>query len=480
MAKVLMVASEAAPFAKTGGLADAVGGLASALVSRGEDVAVLLPKYRDVRPDGAERVFYDLPVWLGTSRYVAGIDRILRDGVQFYFVDCPEFYDRAGIYNEKNLDYPDNHIRFAVLCRAALGIVRYLFRPRILHCHDWQASLVPAYIRHLLQGDPTFLGIKLLLTIHNLGYQGIFPRAALADIGFDETVFHPGAMEFFGQINYLKAGIVWSDAINTVSPTYAREIQTPEYGFGLEGLLRTRAACLFGILNGVDYSEWNPERDPYLVHPYSASDLEGKRSAKRALLEAFGLAAGGIDRPLIGMVSRLADQKGFDLIAAIQNELLMENVGLAVLGAGDPQYESMFQALAARYPDRVGVRIDYDESLAHRIEAGSDIFLMPSRYEPCGLNQLYSLRYGTLPVVRATGGLNDTIDERTGFKFKEYTGQALLAAIRAALAAYREPGEWRARMRRAMEKDFSWGAAASEYSALYQSLLCSDGSGLHL
>ncbi|MEO7144484.1 MAG: glycogen synthase GlgA [Bryobacteraceae bacterium] len=467
MAKILMVASEAAPFVKTGGLADVVGALAPALAASGEEVAVVLPKYRAIRLDRAERVFHEMPIWLGASLYNVAIDELQSEGVRFYFVDCPALYDRAGIYNEKNLDYPDNPVRFAVLCRAALGIVRHLFRPRILHAHDWPAALVAPYARHLLAGDPTFLGIKLLLTIHNMGYQGIFPRAALAELGFDDSVLSPGGMEFFGQINFLKAGIVWSDAINTVSPTYAREIQTPEFGFGLDGLLRDRAAALSGILNGAHYAEWNPEHDPQLSHRYSADDLTGKLSSKLALLAEFGLSADTGNRPLLGIVSRMADQKGFDLIAAIESELMAENVALVVLGSGDPRYETMFRELARSYPDRAGVRIGYDEALAHRIEAGADIFLMPSRYEPCGLNQMYSLRYGTPPVVRATGGLNDTIEDSTGFKFAEYSGRALLRAIREALNEYRSPDRWQARMRRGMRKNFPWKVAASQYAALY-------------
>lgn len=479
MAKVLMVASEAVPFVKTGGLADMVDGLASALAAGGEDVAVLLPKYRAVQPDGLERVYHDLPVWLGSARYLVGIDRVRRNGVQYLFADCPTLYDRPGIYNEKNIDYPDNHIRFAVLCKAALGVVRHLYRPQILHLHDWQASLTAAYARYLLDRDPTFFAVRLLLTIHNLGYQGIFPHAALPEIGLDERVFRADALEFYGQINSLKAGIVWSDAINTVSPTYAREIQTPDYGFGLDGLLRTRSDRIFGVLNGVDYSEWSPDHDRHLTRPYSASDLEGKSASKQALLEEFGLARQNLDRPLIGIVSRLADQKGFDLIAEVQAQLMREDVGLAVLGAGDPDYENMFLNLARLHPDRVGVLIGYDEALAHRIEAGADIFLMPSRYEPCGLNQLYSLRYGTIPVVRATGGLNDTIDEETGFKFEEYSGRALMTAIHAALEAYRSVGQWRTRMRRGMEKDFSWGVAASRYAELYRRLIGVGRAALH-
>jgi starch synthase len=476
MAKVLMVASEAVPFVKTGGLADVVGALAQALAAAGDEVAVLLPKYRTARVERVERVFYDLRIWLGATSYTVGIDRALRGGVPYFFIDCPPLYDRAGLYNEKNVDYPDNHIRFAVLSRTALEVVRYLFRAQVVHCHDWQAALVAPYARHLLAGDPTFLNLRLLLTIHNLGYQGTFPPSALAGIGLDSAVFHRDAMEFYGQVNTLKGGIVWSDAITTVSPTYAREIQTPEHGFGLDGLLRARSAVLSGVLNGVDTVEWNPETDRHLSKPYSGADLDGKRADKLALLAEFGLPSRP-ERPLIGIVSRLADQKGFDLVAAIREDLMAQDLALVALGSGDPRYEEMFRELALRYPDRAGIRIGYDDALSHRIEAGADIFLMPSRYEPCGLNQMYSLRYGTPPVVRATGGLNDTIDEETGFKFEEYTPQALMTAIRAALAAYADPADWRERVRRGMRMDFSWNRSASQYSALYRRLSNAAGVG---
>ena len=476
VAKVLMVASEAVPFVKTGGLADVVGALAGALAAGGDEVAVVLPKYRLARIERIERVFYDLKIWLGIDSYAVGVDSVSRGGVTYFFIDCPALYNRPGLYNERNEDYPDNHIRFAVLSRAALEIVRYLFRAQVVHCHDWQASLVAPYARHLFGGDPTFFNLRILLTIHNLGYQGIFPRAALAEMGLDGRVFEREGMEFYGQVNVLKGGIVWSDAITTVSPTYAREIQSPENGFGLDGLLRTRASVLNGVLNGVDAVEWNPETDRHLRQPYSSRHLEGKQANKLALLAEFGLPELA-ERPLIGIVSRLADQKGFDLFATIRDDLMAEDVALVTLGTGDPRYEEMFRDLARRYPGRAGVRIGYDNALAHRIEAGADIFLMPSRYEPCGLNQMYSLRYGTLPVVHATGGLNDTIDEGTGFKFREYSAPALMTAIRAALAAFGDPDGWRERVLRGMSKDFSWSQSASEYAALYRRLLASAETG---
>ena len=471
-----MVASEAAPFVKTGGLADVLGGLPPALVRGGDEVAVILPKYRTVELFSAQRVYHDLPVWLAGALYNTSVDQVIENGVSYYFIDCPALYDRDGIYSLNNLDYSDNHIRFGVLCRAAMEAIRRIFRPQVVHCHDWQGALAAPYMRHVYRSDPTFLGVKLLFTIHNLGYQGIFGPAALKDLGFDLGLFRPDGLEFYGDVNLMKGGIMFSDWINTVSPTYAREIQTPEYGFGLDGLLRSRADVLSGIVNGVEYAYWNPEHDAFLPANYSVDSLDGKTACKRALLEEFGLPATELDRPLIGIVSRFASQKGFDLITDIAHELLSEDVSLVVLGTGEPAHEQMFRDLAAWKPDRVGVRIGYDNPLAHRIEAGSDMFLMPSHYEPCGLNQIYSLRYGTIPIVRATGGLDDTIDESTGFKFLEYSGQALMGAIRSAVAAYGVKDEWKAMIKRGMQKDFSWNASAKEYSALYRRLIAGSGA----
>jgi starch synthase len=471
MPKVLMVASEAAPFAKTGGLADVIGSLPAALHAIGVEVAVLLPLYRSVTVESGRRIYDHLPVWLNGTLYDSDVYQT-GESVPYYFLDCPELYDRDALYGTSRGDYPDNHIRFAVLSRAALEVVRRIFRPQVIHCHDWQSGLTPTYLRTALIGDPTFTGIKTLFTIHNLGYQGLFPKTALAEIGLDPGLFHPGGVEFFGQVNFMKAGIVCSDALSTVSPTYAREIQTPEYGFGLDGLLRSRSGVLSGIVNGVDYTTWNPETDPYLAAHYSAADLSGKLKCKQALLRQFGFAAEAAQsRPLLGIVTRLVGQKGADLIGAIGEDLAKEDLWLVTLGSGEPRYEKLMLDLARAYPDKIAVRIGYDDALAHRIEAGSDMFLMPSKYEPCGLNQIYSLRYGTIPVVRATGGLDDTIDEETGFKFWEYSGAALLAAIREALAEFNSPDRWRVRMRNAMAKDFSWNVSALEYERLYLKLL---------
>jgi starch synthase len=468
--KILMVASEATPFAKTGGLADVLGALPLALAERGEQVAVILPAYRENRyPDPTREAYRNLWIPIGPG-YMADIQQVTESGVAYYFVQCPTLYDRDGIYGTAAGDFPDNDVRFAVLSMAAIGVARHLFRPDIFHLHDWQAALTPVYLREHFRGDPTFLGVKSLLTIHNLGYQGLFAPEALPKIALGSKLLNPDQLEFFGRVNFLKAGIAWSDAVSTVSQGYAREIQTPEYGFGLDGFLR-RHGPITGILNGVDYNEWNPEHDPNLARNYSANDLSGKRACKQALLAEYGLPRDNPDRPLLAIISRFAAQKGFDILADAASRLLEEDVNLVVLGSGDLPYESMFRALAGTYPQKVGLRVGYDTGLSHRIEAGADMFLMPSRYEPCGLNQIYSLKYGTVPVVRATGGLDDTIEDSTGFKFRDYSGDALLETVRVALRAYRDLDSWTLRMRRGMEKDFSWSASAGEYVDLYRRLV---------
>lgn len=471
MSKILMVASEAVPFAKSGGLADVIGALPPALVARGDEVAVILPRYGSYSLLGARRVAENRVVWLGASSYTTDIYVAVERGVPFFLVDCPALFDRDGLYTSGGRDYSDNHIRFAVLSRSALDVVRYLYRPQIIHCHDWQSALVGPYVRHTFANDPTFLGMKIIQTLHNLGYQGRFPATVMGEIGLDAAPYSSGAMELHGEVNYLKGGIWFADAITTVSRGYAREIQTPEYGFGLDQLLHKRRAILTGILNGADYTEWNPETDTYIAANYSAADLSGKRRCKRDLLSRFGWPTGELERPVIGIVSRFASQKGFDLIEAIAADLADEDLYLVVLGAGESHFEDLFQRLAAEHPGNIAVRIAYDNALAHKIEAGADLFLMPSRYEPCGLNQIYSLHYGTVPVVRATGGLDDTIDSSVGFKFVKYEPRALLDTIRAALAAYRNKEKWGEMMRAGMAKDYSWKASVVEYSALYQRVL---------
>lgn len=465
-----MIASEAAPLAKTGGLADVVGSLPPALRACGDQVAVVIPRYGFIDLEGMRCVYDHLPVFLGPARFDTAI-YLAPEQYPLYLVDCPPLFDRDGLYGENAADYPDNHIRFAVFARAALGVARFIFKTDILHCHDWQAGLVAPYLRTTFACDPTFMGVKTLFTIHNLGYQGVFPKAALPAVALDPAVYRPDRMEFFGKLSYIKGGISLADALSTVSPTYACEIQTPEFGFGLDAALRARAGVLTGILNGVDYGEWNPQTDSYLPAHYSEGDLEGKRVCKEHLLAEFGLPPAAMTRPLLGIVSRFTPQKGIDLIAAIADDLAAEDLYLVALGTGEPDQEALMRRIAVRHPERIAVRIGFDNALAHRVEAGADIFLMPSRYEPSGLNQMYSLKYGTVPVVRAVGGLNDTIDEGTGFKFSKHSGPALWAAVGEAVRAYSQPEIWRAMMFRGMQKDFSWSRSADAYSVLYRQLL---------
>jgi starch synthase len=472
--KILFVSSEGLPYSKTGGLADVVEGLPRALVALGHEVAVLLPRYHGNKAGSV--LVSSVSTALGeTMRFPAIVEAAPVKGVRYFLVDDPPYFDRPQLYGDKNGDYPDNAERFAEFSHVAIEVMKRVWLPDVVHCHDWQSALVPVLLRTMHANDPVVRSLPVILTIHNLGYQGIFPQAAMRAVGLPDTLFTMDALEFFGKLNYLKGGLVFADYLTTVSRRYAKEIQTPEFGYGLEGVIRNRADRLVGILNGVDYGAWSPESDSLIAQNYSVHNLEGKKACKKDLLAAFHLPDENFERPLIGIVSRFADQKGFDLIADIAADLMKENIALIALGTGDSQYEKLFKTLADKNPGRVGVKIGYDNSLAHKIEAGADLFLMPSRYEPCGLNQIYSLRYGTVPVVRATGGLDDTIQnysaksqQGTGFKFDEYDGAALLGSIRAALKAYRDPKVWQAIQANGMAKDYSWKASAAAYVTLYE------------
>ena len=472
--RILFVASEGLPFSKTGGLADVVEGLPKALVALGHEVGVVLPRYRSTKVSAI--VLPSLTIPMGNRlRFPAVADGTLVAGVRYYFVDDPEYFDREQLYGEQGTDYPDNAERFAEFSRAAIEIAKHVWPPDVIHCHDWQTALVPVLLRTLYADDLLVRGVPVVFTIHNLGYHGLFPREILGRLGLPENLFHMDALEFYGKVNYLKAGLVFSDYLTTVSRKYAQEIQTPEYGHGLDGVIRRRADHLQGILNGVDYSAWSPEQDILIAAQYSAKDLSGKRLCKKDLLEQFKLPAKSLARPVIGIVSRFADQKGFDLIAQVAEQLLEVNLSIVALGTGEPKHESLFRELASRFPGKVGVKIAYDNTLAHKIEAGADMFLMPSRYEPCGLNQIYSLRYGTVPVVRATGGLDDTIEpfdaksgRGNGFKFEAYTGQALVGCIRQALTVYQDDQAWRKVQANGMAQDFSWKVSAAQYAQLYE------------
>ena len=467
--RILFVASEAAPLAKTGGLADVVGSLPRALRSLGYEVAVFLPRYRQIDLSRATRIYDWLPVQLGPRRFDTSI-YLIEDEVPYYLLECPPLYDRAGLYAEWGGDYGDNHIRFGVFCRAVFGVVRRIFMPHVLHLHDWQTGLVPVYLKTRLATDPAFLGLKTLFTIHNLGYHGTYPPEQIPDIDVDPALFRPDLLEFWGRFSFIKGGLIYSDMLSTVSRKYAEEIQTAEYGFGLDGLLRQRRDGLFGIQNGVDYEHWDPETDPLIAANYSVERLEGKRLCKADLVRELGLPEAAMDRPLFGIVTRLASQKGPELIPSLGWTLESEDAYLVGLGSGEFAYERAWEDFASRHPGRVAIRIGVSTVLSHKIEAGSDAFLMPSRYEPSGLNQIYSLRYGTVPVVRATGGLDDTIEEGTGFKFQAYSEDALNQAVRNTCVAYQNRERWTAMMRRGMQQDFSWRVSAAQYAALYRQL----------
>ncbi len=460
--RVLMVASEAAPFAKTGGLGDVAGTLPQALRRLGVDVAVVLPRYRGIPLVNARKVYEGLRVWMHDGYFVCDIFALVHQGVTYYLLDCPGLYNRDGIYG-----YPDDHIRFAVLSLGAIGVARHLFRPDIFHCHDWHAALTPLYLKSFFPGDPTFTGVKSLFTVHNV-YDARLSRGQLWDVGLDDRYYRSDLLEFYGGVSLLKAGLVYADRLSTVSPSYAREIQTPEYGNGFEGLLRARGVT--GIVNGVDYEEWNPETDRHLPAHFSAADRTGKQACKAALLEEFGFPAEVIDRPLVGIVARLVDQKGFELIREAFHEFCALDMTCIVLGSGEHRYETMFWHMEQYHREKIRAYLGYSNALAHRIEAGADLFLMPSKYEPCGLNQIYSLRYGTLPVVRATGGLNDTVDAETGFKFWGYTPREMILALEYALNTFRDRERFETMVTAAMTRDYSWPRQAEEYTRLYDSL----------
>jgi starch synthase len=473
---ILMVSSEAVPFSKTGGLADVSTSLSKALARMGHRVSLVTPRYRgigDGQPAGSMRAFVGDNWFDGTflETPLAGATAIL--------VDCPPLYNRAGLYHERNVDYPDNPARFAFLSIAALEWASAQpALPAVVHVHDWQAGLTPVYARQYFSGTR----LPFVCTVHNLAFQGLFDKAWVTRLGLRWDDFTTDGFEFYERISFLKAGINFSDALTTVSPTYAEEIQRPEYGYGFDGVIRARRHVLTGILNGIDTEAWNPATDPYLPAHYSADDLSGKAIAKRTLLEAFGLANddAAMARPLIGMVSRLTNQKGLDIVELAARELPHLDAGFAVVGSGEARYEQLWRALAAAYPDRIGAFIGFEERFAHLVEAGADVFLMPSRFEPCGLNQMYSMRYGTVPVVRAVGGLADTVrpfnprnGEGTGFVFSAYDPGAMLSALQQALATYRQRRAWRRLQVNGMKQDFSWERSAAEYVGVYKGVISS-------
>jgi len=475
------VAAEASPYAKTGGLGDVVAALPAALARAGVEVTVMIPGYRAAhRVAPSTRPLDTVAARVSTHVEEATIHAVDGARVPTLLVDAPRYFDRPELYGEGGRDYPDNAERFVFFCRAALEWLRRMSTPPdIVHVHDWQAALAPAFLaadRPALY--PELRAAHSMVTIHNLAYQGRFWEADWHLLNVDRRFFTPAALEFYGYINFLKGGCVFADAITTVSPRYAEEIRTPAFGEGLDGVLRARGGDLVGILNGVDYTVWNPATDPMIPARYDRDGLTGKAKCKAALQDELGLDVRAA-APLLAVISRLAEQKGIDLVVDVARELLdTSDAQLAILGSGDPRLEAALSAIRERFPKRMAVRLGFDDPLAHRIEAGADVFLMPSRYEPCGLSQLYSLRYGTVPVVHAVGGLADTVvdydpatDEGTGFVFRAFGSVPFLAAIRRALTLRRDAPRWRALMRRGMAADFSWDAAAARYRALYEDVV---------
>lgn len=480
--RILFCASEAVPFSQTGGLADVIGSLAGALHDSGCDVRIYLPLYRETRNklEDSTLLAENIPLEVGSWQYSGHFWATkTKSGIPVYLLEKDEFFDRSYLYgNPRRGDYEDNPQRFIALCRSAYTLVTKLgWYPEIMHLHDWQTALIAAYLHFQWRYDRQLSTTRSLFTIHNLGYQGIYPASSFRFTGLPREAFTIHGMEFWGQCNFIKAGLKYADRLTTVSPQYSLEIQQPEFGFGLDEDLRARRQDLVGILNGIDDVTWNPGTDPRIERPYDADHLPGKRQCKQALLWELGFSPKTGQWPLLAMVGRLAAQKGLDLVQEILPELMTGSLAMVILGNGDPAVASRLEAEAAAHPDRLKVVIGFDEELAHKIEAGADLFLMPSRYEPCGLNQMYSLRYGTIPVVHAVGGLDDSVTDvlkdpaqGTGFKFYRYTGPDFLASIQAALRFFQDPAAWRKIQQRAMRQDFSWKQSARKYLEQYQKL----------
>lgn len=488
---LLIVSSEAVPYAKTGGLADVAGALPLALAKLGHDVILLLPRYRCVSE--SSRSFRSV-CRLHVPTPQGPIDTLIEEDVvpvgegeyrvRVWTIQNDAFFDRPGLYQDRSNDYPDNLDRFSFFCRATIEVIAYLrtacrWNTHILHLHDWQTALCAVYLKTVDQDRPEVQGVHSVLTLHNVGYQGLFPGEQFDKTSLPRSLFAPAGLEYYGSVNLLKGGIIFADYVTTVSPTYAREILTPEFGFGLDGVLRNRADQLLGILNGIDIDRWNPETDSYLPANYSVTDRSGKRMCKQALQREFHLPESSA--PLLGIIARLTSQKGLDLVEAIIPRLMAMDLQLVMLGTGEPELEAKLELLRSRYPHRMALRVGFDEGLAHRIEGGADIFVMPSRYEPCGLSQLYSLRYGTVPVVRKTGGLADTIvpltsksgqtGQATGFHVEADTAEALLAVLRGAAIVYQDRPTWNHLIMAGMTTDVSWARSANEYDKLFVSLV---------
>lgn len=474
--RILIAASEAVPFIKTGGLADVTGALFKEYGKMKEEACLMLPLYRAIKEnfDPADTgLKVSIPV--GDRLFDS---RVFSYGKGVFFVECDEFFDRPDIYGTPEGDYADNASRFIFFCRAILELCRALnFRPDVIHCNDWQTGLVPLYLR-TFNGKEFFSRTAAVMTIHNIGYQGIFDAADFRLTGLGLELFNPEGVEFYGKVNFLKAGITASDIITTVSSTYAKEILTGEYGYGLDGVLKKHSSRLYGVTNGIDTEEWNPLRDEHIPQTYGVKDLSGKAVCRRELIKECSLQLKDQASPIIAVVGRLSEQKGFDLLIDSADDIVSMGVNLVILGKGDEHFHALVAGLSERHKGRVYARIGYDEAFAHRIYAGSDMFIMPSRYEPCGLSQLISMRYGTIPIARRTGGLADTITDYeplngygTGFLFNGYNADSLKECVKRALCVYADRRQWKKVMSSAMKKDFSWENSAGKYIELYNEAL---------
>lgn len=480
--KILIASTEAVPFAKTGGLADVVGALPKALENLGAEVRIVMPKYGSIseKKFGLKKVGepFSVPMAGEMVEVSVKVGKCPNCKGKAYFIECDKYFGREGLYQDNGVDYPDNDERFALFSRAVIEMMKVIdYKPDVIHCNDWQTGLIPTFLKVLYSTDEYYKGIATVMTIHNIAYQGIFSHGTMEKIGLPWSIFNVDGVEYWGHISYLKAGLVYADVINTVSPTYAKEIQTTEeYGRGMEGLLAKRTGDLYGILNGIDYSIWDPAKDEFIFSKYDKSDLRGKSRNKKSLQKELDLPQENV--PMLGVISRLADQKGFDLIAERIEQMMEMDVQMVVLGTGDAKYHEMLTVLKEKYPKNLSVSLKFDDPLAHQIYAGCDLFLMPSRFEPCGLGQMVSLKYGTLPVVHRTGGLADTVVDYTedpnqgnGFVFTQYSSEALLDAVTRALETYSNKRKWNTIVKNCMGMDFSWKASASKYVELYDTAI---------
>jgi starch synthase len=460
--KVLFCASEIAPFVKTGGLADVAGALPLALEKLGVEVKMVMPKYKTVtRPPGRQAAS------IADDVEVSKIGK----NIQVYLIRSDKYFNREGLYGDSHGDYPDNLQRFSFYCRRALELLKEInFKPDVIHCHDWQAGLIPVYLKSVYHKDGFYKHIKTLLTIHNLAYQGLFAKNEYPLLGLDWSLFNIEGMEFYGKVNILKGAVVFSDLLNAVSPAYAQEIQTEEFGCGLEGVLKKRHKNLSGILNGLDYEFWNPQKDEYIYKQYTAGNLRDKYYNKKMLAKELGLRLSE-EMPLFGIVGRLTEQKGLGLIAESMEDLVkLGDIQIVILGVGDKRSRAILEDMAKKFPRHISAHIKFDESLAHKIYAASDIFLMPSRYEPCGLGQMIALRYGAIPLVYKTGGLADTVNRDNGFVFEHYSGNEFVKAVKGAVTLYQNKKRWLSLARKAFSYNFSWDESAGKYVKLYEKL----------